>query len=117
MFGDSSDPRLPATRIPGLDRSTPSSGAPERRAAAPGAVRLLLPDEGDARRDSRRTSAAFVALVGLVFVVLNVVIYQGARSRLVSERWDQLAACTNEKRLDLADVLVGLRRDARSVAR
>ncbi len=117
MFGHSTDPRLPATGIPGLEGSTAASGAPERPDADPGAVRLLLPDERDSRRDSRRTSTAFAALIGLVFVVLNVVIYHGARSRLVSERWDQLAACTLEKQLDLADLLAGLTRDARFVAR
>src|SRR2546422_1946787 len=116
MFGPPMDPRLPAPGIPGLDARSASSGTQERPRAATGAVRLLLTEAGDGHRDRRRTSAAFVALVGMIFVLLNFVIYVSARSRLVSERWDQLVACTNEKRLDLVDVLTGLRRDARFVA-
>src|SRR5438034_1683083 len=101
MYGHSSDPRLPPAGIPGLDVRPASGGQRERPPAATGAARLLLPEAAEVRRDSRRTSVAFVALVGLIFVLLNCVVYLGARSRLESERWDQLIASTNEKRLDL----------------
>src|SRR5437879_3995456 len=116
MYGHSSDPRHPPAGISGLDARAPSGGPLERPAAVQGAVRLLLPEAREKRRDSRRTSVGFVALVGLIFVALNFVIYLGARSRLVSERWDQLIACTNEKQLDLVDVLAGLRRDVKFIA-
>ena len=114
--------RLPAKPSPeaprsnGLPARPTLSGQPDRTTGPQGAVRLLISGDGDSRRDSVRTGTAFVVLVGLVFVLLNFVLYHSARSRLVEERWTQLKACTEEKRLDLSDILAGLGRDARYVA-
>src|SRR5205085_7558156 len=68
------------------------------------------------RRESRRISYAIVALVVLTFVLLNVVIYQSARKRLVTERWDQLVSSTEDKRQALRDILVGLKNEAKFIA-
>src|SRR5262245_2525090 len=116
MFGHSTDPNLRATGVHHPDGRRAMGARPTRPADSLSAVRLLLPEEGDALRDSRRTAAALVALVAIVFVVLNIVVYHNARSRLMNERWRDLIAATDEKRQDLDEVLDGLERDARFVA-
>ena len=113
-FPDEPSPEAPLPH--GLPARPTLSGQPDRTTGPKGAVRLLLSGEREARRDSIRTGTAFVALVGLVFLLLNFVLYHSARSRLVEERWTLLKAATEEKRLDLSDVLAGLGRDARFVA-
>ena len=109
-----SSPEAPLTRA--LPARPTLSGQPDRTTGPSGSVRLLLSSDGDARRDSIRTTSAFVVLVGLVLVLLNVVVYHSARTRLVNDRWAQLKAGTEEKRLDVAEAVEGLRRDARFVA-
>jgi hypothetical protein len=55
-------------------------------------------------------------LVAAAFVLLNVGLYEGARSRLVAERWRQLGEITEEKREDLRAQLDELRHEAEFVA-
>ena len=116
MHADPKHPSPPAPVDPGRRSRPVLSASQELPGASRGATGLLFPNDVDARRDSARTAVALVLLVGLVFLLLNVFIYHSARSRLVNERWDQLVACTEEKRLDLSDLLDGLKRDAQFIA-
>ena len=116
MHRPSSKTSLAAPPTSGLPSRPTLSGQSDPTTGLEGPARLLFSKEGDARRDSIRTTAAFVALIALVFVLLIVVLYDSARSRLVKERWSQLAARTEEKRLALTEMVEGLRRDARFVA-
>ena len=102
LASDEFEGRGPATR----------GDAPRRGKGAS----LLSPREAEAHRESRRISGAIVVLVGLTFLLLNIVVYNTVRTRLVSERWNQLVASTEEKRLDIRDMLAELRHEARFVA-
>jgi PAS domain S-box-containing protein len=66
--------------------------------------------------DSRRVTLGIAALLATGFVMLNVVIYEGARSRLVSERWTRLVSDTEEQRRDVRAVLGELGREVQFVA-
>src|SRR6267142_2781036 len=91
--------------------SGPDANGPSRDS-----MNFLLAGGADPARDSRRITVALVALVSLSFVLLNIGIYQSARTRLVRERWEQLAASTEEKRKDLRALLEQLEHEAEFIA-
>jgi PAS domain S-box-containing protein len=62
-------------------------------------------------------TVALIGLVSLSFVLLNIGIYQSARTRLVHERWEQLAASADEKRKDIRAILEQLEHEAEYIAR
>src|SRR5512137_749139 len=96
---------------PTIESTTPAPGPsprPARPTLAPASGRaasVLLPGERDARRDSRRTSAALVTIVAMAFVLLNLIVYQSVRTRLVDDRWGQMASAIVDKQQDVGTVL------------
>ena len=68
----------------------PASATPA--ASARDAVSLLLAHGLDTHRESRRIAIGLVALAAVALLILNVGLYQNAETRLVRQRWTELAA-------------------------
>jgi len=109
MTGHPIAPRMPASAPARQDRPTlapdPGRGAGH-----------LLPGERVAWVDSGRTSFALVAVVAIAFVLLNLIVYQSVRARLIGERWDQMVLTIADKQQDVNTLLQSLRHDCRVIA-
>ncbi len=98
---------------PGVSRvASPGSNSP----AAADAVSFLLGRGARFHRDSRRVTLGLVVLALLGVIMLNVGLYQGAQSRLVRERWEQLVLNTEARRDLVAGLVHGFTSEIRFVS-
>ena len=86
----------------------PRLGAPSPDPAAPPAPRAT-----GRRRETTRIAAGLIGLGALAVGLLNVGIYQSARSLLVNQRWDEMATEVEEKRQAVRDRIREFERHAR----
>lgn len=82
-----------------MQREARAAAGPRLGAALPtDATGTVLTRSPDTQRESRRIAGGLVGLGALAVLLLNVGIYQSARSLLLDQRWDELVKETNEKR-------------------
>src|SRR6266487_694427 len=91
-----------------------STDAP-RRPRGHGAARLLS-QGADSRHESRRIAVGIATLALVSVVLANFGILNGARERLMQQRWGQLRDHTEAKREEIRELLWQFEREATFVA-
>ncbi len=81
-----------------------------------GLGRLLTGDPSEAAADSRRVAGAFIALVAITAIVLNVGVYRSERDRDHRERWGRLQAEAQDRAGRIRAAVEGFEREVQGVA-